>query len=193
MTPILGIMASSISGSKAVTTAYESIATTTVGSGGAANITFSSIAATYTHLQIRGIIRGTTATPDYNGLRIQLNSDTGANYAWHELFGDGATAASYSGSSTTYMDDIGILTGGTNTANIFGANIIDILDYASTTKTKTVRSLSGQNSNNTYGGIRLSSGLWNSTSAVTSIKLFYGASATIAEYSSFALYGIKGA
>ena len=188
MTPILGIMASS---RLVASTAFESIATTTVGSGGAANITFSSIAATYTHLQIRGIIRGTTATPDYNGLRIQLNGDTGSNYAWHELVGSGATAAAYSGSSTTYMDDIGILTGGTNTANIFGANIIDILDYASTTKTKTVRSLSGQDSNNTYGAIRLSSGLWNSTSAVTSIKLFYGASSTIAEYSSFALYGIK--
>lgn len=34
-------------------TDYDSIATTTVGAGGAASITFSSIPSTYQHLQIR--------------------------------------------------------------------------------------------------------------------------------------------
>jgi hypothetical protein len=51
--PILGIIASAITGNL-VTTSYESIETVTVGSGGSATVlTFSSIPATYTHLQIR--------------------------------------------------------------------------------------------------------------------------------------------
>jgi hypothetical protein len=54
--PILGIIASAITGNL-VTTSYESIATVTVGGGGAATVAFTSIPATYTHLQIRGIGR----------------------------------------------------------------------------------------------------------------------------------------
>jgi hypothetical protein len=50
--PILGIIASAITGNL-VTTSYESIETVTVGSGGSATVTFSSIPATYTHLQIK--------------------------------------------------------------------------------------------------------------------------------------------
>jgi hypothetical protein len=56
--PILGIIASAITGNL-VTTSYESIATVTVGGGGSATIDFTSIPATYTHLQIRGIARST--------------------------------------------------------------------------------------------------------------------------------------
>jgi hypothetical protein len=52
--PILGIIASAITGNL-VTTSYESIATVTVGGGGSARCYFSSIPATYTHLQIRSI------------------------------------------------------------------------------------------------------------------------------------------
>jgi predicted patatin/cPLA2 family phospholipase len=76
-------------------------------------------------------------------------------------------------------------------ANIFGAGVIDILDYANTNKYKTVRALSGHD-NNGSGYVNFESGLWMSTSAITSIKLFTAGN-VYAQYTQFALYGIKGA
>ena len=70
-----------------------------------------------------------------------------------------------------------------------GVSIIDIHDYASSTKNKVIRTVSG-NDQNGAGNIYLTSGLWLSTAAVTSITLF-----TTANYlnTTFALYGVKGA
>jgi hypothetical protein len=69
---------------------------------------------------------------------------------------------------------------------------MDILDYANTNKYKTVRTLSGYDLNNaTYGALRSYSGLWMNTNAITSIK-FYADGVNLAQYSQFALYGIKG-
>jgi hypothetical protein len=68
--------------------------------------------------------------------------------------------------------------------------ICDVLDYANTNKFKTLRSLTG-NDRNGSGSIWLDSGLWRSTSAITSIKFTTGTA--FAQYSQFALYGIKGA
>jgi hypothetical protein len=171
------------------TNSYESISTVTVGGGGQATISFTSIPGTYTHLQIRAIARS-AASNDYN-VNIKLNSDTGSNYAYHRLYGTGATAAAQAGSSLTYANIAAITTLNSETASAFGAAIIDILDYANTSKYKTVRSLNGRDING-GGTINLHSGLWQSTSAITRID-FTGASAdSFAQYSSFALYGIKG-
>jgi hypothetical protein len=75
-------------------------------------------------------------------------------------------------------------------ANYFAATNIDILDYASTTKAKTVRALGG-NDRNGYGRIQLSSGLWFATpQAITSIVLTTDGTA-FAENSQFALFGVK--
>ena len=70
--PILGIIASSRL--TAAPNSYESIYTTNVGSGGVADVTFNSIPATYTHLQIRYIARGTSDSETTNGgIFIKLN------------------------------------------------------------------------------------------------------------------------
>jgi len=93
--PVLGIVASQISGHLfAPSGAYESIATTTVGSGGASTITFSSIPSTYTHLQIRSINRNTRGLSGMVAtLAMSFNSDvTAGNYYRHRLEGDGSTA-----------------------------------------------------------------------------------------------------
>lgn len=164
------------------------LAETTVGVGGTANITFSNIPADYQHLQIRGIARDTTAFGQTANLRYQYNSDTGSNYAWHRLYGDGATATSDQTNTTTQILG-GVLVEGAATASRFGVNIIDILDYASTSKYKTSRALYGADLNGS-GYVFLSSGLWMSTSAITSIKL-YPTSGNFAQYTSFQLYGIK--
>ena len=189
MAPILGIMASQISGHLwAPSGAYDSIATTTVGAGGASSITFSSIPSTYTHLQVRGIVRPGTNNAD---MRLTLNSDSGSNYARHRLIGNGASIDATGTASTAFIgifDANGLQTG---TASTFGVAVIDILDYANTSKYKTVRVLSG-NDNNGSGQVGISSGLWQSTSATSTVTLVMS-SGNFAEYTQFALYGIKGA
>jgi hypothetical protein len=174
VSPILGIIASS----RAVPNSYESIATVTVGSGGAANIEFTSIPSTYTHLQIRGIGLITSA----GGFTVQFNSDTGSNYSWHQLYGEGSIAQSNSGATQTFM----YMAYGGGSATAPNALVTDILDYANTNKYKTLRSLSGNDLNGS-GGIQFWSGNWRSTSAITSIKV----TASFNQYSQLALYGVK--
>jgi hypothetical protein len=188
--PILGIMASQISGHLwAPSGAYDSIATTTVGSGGASSITFSSIPSTYTHLQIRGISRNTLAA-SLATARIQINGDTSANYTVHEIYGDGSTAGAYAATGLT-RTSYGNISAASAGANIFAASVIDILDYTNTNKYKTLRMFNGVDLNGS-GELDFSSGLWMSTSAITSITLFFSDSTNFTQYSSFALYGIRG-
>ena len=185
MSPILGIWASARQPALNATS-YESIATTIVGSGGAADITFSSIASTYKHLQIRVMTRSTAAI-SLGGFRLEFNGDTtSSNYKGHYLYGD----ASSVGAGTSSYIGVGLITGASATANVFGISIIDIIDYANTNKNKTVKSLAGSDLNGS-GEIDFFSGLWINTSAITSIRLF-AAAPNFAQNSSFALYGIKG-
>jgi hypothetical protein len=176
--PIFGITASSNQSIKL--TDFYQIATTTVGSGGAANIEFTSIPQNYTHLQIRGISKHVTEGNDY----MQFNSDTGSNYSWHELWGDGATAFSSPGSTQSFMK---VNYGFTDTS-VFGEAVIDILDYKNTNKFKTIRTLTGA-TNNSSAYVLLRSGNWRSTNAITSIKI-YPASGNFSQYSSYSLYGV---
>jgi hypothetical protein len=129
--------------------AGESIATVTVGGGGAADITFSSIPSDYTHLQIRGIGLITSA----GGFTVQFNTDTGSNYSWHQLYGEGSIAQANSGATQTFM--YMAYGGGSTTAP--NAFVTDVLDYANTNKYKTLRSLSGNDLNGS-GGIQFWSG-----------------------------------
>ena len=75
----------------------------------------------------------------------------------------------------------------------FGFKLIfDILDYTNTNKNTTTRALTGNETNGTAGqAILFSSGNWRNTAAITSI-LIYPSSGNFSQYSSFALYGIKG-
>jgi hypothetical protein len=165
---------------------FESIATYTVAAS-ETSISFNSIASTYKSLQIRYLAKRNDAL-NTSTCAIQFNSDTAANYVYHELNGNGTTVAA---SASTAKTNIGsqYVTGTTPTSTM-GVGIIDILDYASTTKNKTVRSISGGDVNGTGGIVVLGSGLWLSTSAITSITLLVGSNWV--NGSTFALYGIKG-
>jgi hypothetical protein len=172
---------------------YESIATTTVGAGGAATVTFSSIAGTYSHLQLRHFCitnRGTYAIED---LKINFNSDTAANYSYHLLRGNGSTvvSAAAANASFIYLD----VASGTSVSNYFGVGVTDILDYSNTNKYKTTRSLTGIDTNGSvageFGRVELQSGSWRNTAAVTSIVIAPLNGTQFNQYSSFALYGIK--
>ena len=188
--PILGTIASSKL--SAAANSYESISTVTVSSS-TSSITFSSIPATFKHLQVRAITRNTRTSDRAGSPGIQLNGDTGSNYFYHRLYGDGTTAAVDSSTSTSRIFSIGMPTD-LNTSGIFGAQIWDILDYANTNKNKTVRVFTGFDNNRTSdtGAVGLTSGAWNNTSAITSITIFPNVD-NWAVGSTFALYGIKGA
>ena len=186
--PILGIIASS---TLVAAGDFESIATVSVGGGGAANVEFTSIPATYTHLQIRYLIRGANSSNAVE-TSITYNNSTTNYRGGKQLYGDGSTAIA-NGESFTDRNYLMYSPAATATASVFSAGITDILDYANTNKYKVIRSLGGFDSNVLGNGfILFRSGLWMDTSAITSIKIT-AATGNLAQYSHFALYGIKGA
>jgi hypothetical protein len=173
-----------------VTNSYESIATVTVGGGGSASISFSSIPSTFKHLQVRAIGRTDRASLFGDFGKLTFNSDSGANYSDHQLQGDGASVVAGAASSANFIR-INRFAAATATANAFGALTIDVLDYADTNKYKTLRNLGGIDSNGS-GDIFLISGNWRSTTAVNSLTITVGGGTLFNQYSQFALYGIKG-
>ena len=161
---------------------YEPIATTTLGSA-AASITLSSIPATYTDLRLVIVARGTTA----DNCSIQFNNDTGTNYSETGLQGNGSAAASWRRTNVAYIR-LTNAAGLPTAANTFLMNTYDIFNYAGSTY-KTVLGVNSNDQNGSGDSGRLT-GLWRSTSAITSIKIFtnFGADFTIGTTAT--LYGI---
>ena len=144
-------------------------------------ITFSNIPQTYTHLQVRGIMR---MSSNGDGPTMRFNGDTTtSNYRIHYLQGNGTTATSGTIANNFYAPITM-----PNGANIFGSFVIDILDYTSTNKNKTIRTLEGYDANGS-GHVTFTSGLWLATpAAITSIVM---SGTTPQTYSNVSLYGIK--
>ena len=187
---MLNVISGLLSGgaAPAAATSYESIATVTVGSGGTSSISFSSIPSTFKHLQIRVLARTTNGGSD-NYANLTFNSDSGANYSYHDLQGTGSAAAA-TGLASQNAIYLQRYAGAGAAASIFGASVTDVLDYQDTNKYKTVRNLGGDDRNGA-GYIYLVSGSWRNTAAITSITITPEAN-NWAQYSTFALYGIKG-
>ena len=164
-----------------VFSSYESIASTTVGSGGASNVEFTSIPADYTHLQIRAITGNVTSGNASSGVYYTANSDTtNSNYKSHALYGDGGSVVASAGNRLLGL--IGATSG-------YNAYVIDILDYKNTNKYKTIRSLSGFDQNG-YGFVWFASSVWMNTNAITSLK-FDSDGGNFLQYTQFSLYGVK--
>ena len=174
---------------------FESIQTVTA-SGGQTSLVFTSIPSTYKHLQIRGIARNTYNESSDLNVRIYfntLNSPSSTSYADHYLNGNGSSA-----SATAATDGANFMVKSSqgsdfDLANTYAASIIDIHDYASTTKNKTVRYFAGYNFNSTStdASVSLGSALWQSTSAINQITIL-NAVVSFKAGTTFALYGIKG-
>ena len=162
---------------------YDSIATAIVGSGGQSTITFSSIPSTYKHLQVRFIARGLSA----NVVIARFNSDATSNYSYHSLIGRGDAVVTSMGSPA---NNISLFPNQVMTAaSTFSVGVIDVLDYSNANKYKTLRTLNGGDSNG-GGAIQIQGGFWRNTTAITSITLTHNGTG-FAQYSHFALYGIK--
>jgi len=154
-------------------------------------VSFTNIPNTYTHLQVRLIGRDSPAAT-VGDLRFRFNSDSGNNYTYHSLQGDGSSAISVAQTATNYgRFGRNTLVASSSTASVFCANIVDILDYSNTNKNKTVRTLAGYDTNGS-GRIELLSSLWMSTSAITSIEMVSDGGSFV-QYTQFALYGVKSA
>jgi len=81
---------------------YEPIATTTVSNSSTSTVTFSSISGTYTDLIIIGNL-GSETTNAFPYL--QFNGDTGSNYSYTQLYGNGngSSAATARSSNNTKL------------------------------------------------------------------------------------------
>ena len=185
--PILGVIASSISGSKISTNSYESIASAN-GSGSTSVINFSAIPSTYKHLQIRF----SAITAVANQILITANGDTGStSYTKHYTLGR-PNASLYTGGESGTAELLMMGAYGT-VATYPNVGIINIYDYSSTNKNKTFISIAGANDNTTTTGeVDIFSGLWKSTAAINQLNITTSG-ANFATTTKFSLYGIKGA
>jgi len=168
---------------------YELIQTRIL-SGNESSVIFSNLgdfSSTYKHLQLR-IVGRTNKDDTDDELRIVLNGDTGSNYSIHDFFaaGTGRTSSARTSQQNMYMGRLGAAN---INSNIFGPNVVDILDAYSTTKNKTLKAVSGTD-RPTNPFINLNSGAWYNTAPITSITVT--AIAPFVARSRFSLYGIRG-
>ena len=173
------------------TTSFESIATTSLTSAQSLISFDTSSLSAYKHLQIRYMARSARTSDVGATMVIRFNSDSGNNYAYHILYGDGSSAAAYNGSSTNVTRSYSVASSSSSNTDIYGVGVVDILDFRSTSKYKTLRHLGGYDRNGS-GELNLASGLWQSTNAITSVDFsLVEATANYEVDSHFALYGIK--
>jgi hypothetical protein len=179
---LLGILNSQAAGGGGG--AFDLLETTTLTSS-ASSVTFSGLGAysDYKHLQIRMVAHSEAHTGSAS-LFLRLNSDTGNNYSYHGLLGNGS-AVSSSGVASISTFDAGQIPG-SNLTNQYSATSIDLLDFQSTTKFKTFRSLSANATNQ----IGLRSGVWQSLSGVTSLTLT-DSSGDLFTGTRASIYGVK--
>lgn len=170
---------------------YTLIASSTVGSGGAASIDFTSIASTWTDLVLKVSARSNQASGN-DFIKLRFNSDSGSNYTYRRLYGTGsATGSDNSGGLSTstvtaYMSIAG------DTANTFGNGELYIPNYAGGNyKSISVDGVAENNASTEYSSLVAS--LWNSNSAITSINLTPNNGTLFVQYSTAYLYGVKNA
>jgi hypothetical protein len=163
---------------------YTLIASSTVGSGGASYVEFTSIPATYTDLKLVLSLRG-DQTGTYASSFISFNgSSTGFTNKF--IYGDGATAGSYGGSTNQSADQ----NGDTTTSNTFASTEIYIPNYTSSNfKSVSIDGVTENNATTAYA--ELGALLWSNSAAITSIRISPNATKNWVQYSTAYLYGIS--
>jgi hypothetical protein len=168
-------------------TTYTFISSSTVGSGGAANIEFTSIPQTYTDLVILTSLRSNRSTPQ-DWVKIQFNSDN-TSFNWRGAFGSGNSTGS---ENDTGAIRLGRISGNTATSNTFGNGSLYILNYTSSNKkSSSAEGVSENNGTEAYAA--MDANLWSNSAAITSIKLLPADGTLFLQYSTAYLYGISNA
>ena len=180
----LGIF--SAAGAGVVAGTYELITSSILGSS-QSSVVFDTtgLGSNYKHLQMR-IVAKTDGGDANEAMILRFNSDTGTNYGYHILRGNGSAASSVNESSINKIFFQRFA--GNATTGFFGSSVLDILDAFSTTKNKTTRNLGGV----ATGVVSLDSGLWRNTAAITTISLLPQIGTNFVTGSRFSLYGIRG-
>ena len=169
---------------------FELIASSTVGSGGASSIDFSSIPGTYTDLCLKVSARNDASTT-VGGLWIQFNGFS-TNLSSRVLYGTGSATGSFSDTTIFAYSDAASATSST-----FSNVEYYIPNYAGSNN-KSVSVDAVMENNATAASSSLTAGLWSSSSAITSIKIqtFNNSNSALAnfvQYSTAYLYGVKNA
>lgn len=185
----LGILAVAGSGAAGATDAFDWLETQSITTS-TASVTFSNLNnySAYQHLQIRVTARGAGSTgTTYGAVNVRFNGDTASNYWYHNLRGDGSGVSSEGTSGTSISLERSQAAGG-STADVYGFLIFDILNFNSTSRKKTLRSMHGTIVS--VSNLFQSSGFWNNTNAVTSITL--APTYSFRAGSRISIYGLKG-
>jgi hypothetical protein len=186
----LGVLAVAGAGAAALPSDYDWLETTTLGSD-TSSVTFSNLNnySAYKHLQIRTVTRGASG---YGGtMYLRFNGDTASNYARHFIAGFGNTVSVGGNANAAFIALPATTADGADPdSNVFGASVIDILDFSLTTKNKTIRGFGGVRRSDSAGAIELRSGVWMNTAAITSLTIS-PSSGNFKANSRFSLYGIK--
>lgn len=166
---------------------YVAIATVTVGSGGAANISFASIPQTYTDLLLK--LSARSASSSAEGVNLKINSIT-TNYTSRFISGNGSSAGS--GTRTTYQgwDIASVVNYSTTTSSTFAPVEVYIPNYTSS-NAKSASSESAQETNATLAYMYMTAHSQTSTAAITDITLTVQDSSNFSQYTTATLYGIK--
>jgi hypothetical protein len=164
------------------------IASNTVGSGGVASVTFSSISSTYTDLMLKVSARSNASGTYVDDLILQFNSST-TNYSYTQLYGTGSAvgAGNSNGLAGAYA---GTFDSTNATANTFGNSEMYIPNYAGSNY-KSISADAVAENNATANFQNLVASLWSNTAAITSITLASLNGGNFIQYSTFYLYGIK--
>jgi len=170
-------------------TTYQFINSVTVGSGGAANMEFTAIPASYTDLVVFLSARGTESQV-YNSFKLQFNNSS-SGYSAKEVFGDGSSLSSLTRGVVDNGLYIGNIVGNSATASIFSNFCIYIPNYAGSNH-KSISDDAVSENNAALAYAQITAGFWTDTSAITSIKLSWSTQ-TILQYSTAYLYGISNA
>jgi hypothetical protein len=138
------------------------VSTVTVGSGGAASISFTGIPATGKDLLILVSIRGNGG----NQYRVQFNGDTASNYPYRLLYGSGSSVFNDNGTNGPFD----FINDSSTTSNTFSNSRIYVSNYAgSTNKSMSLDSVTENNGTTAYQAIQAAT--WNNTAAITSVTL----------------------
>jgi hypothetical protein len=180
-----GVLSAAARGITPFSSDYELIASA-FGTGSSGVITFSSIPATYKHLQIRYTAKNSSTATDIN---LTFNGITSGSYIRHRLFGNGSVMDSNSSSTSATSIQLTEAMASSTTTALTSAGVIDILDYVSSTKNTTIQARYGQSTN--LNRIYSVTGALFNTASITSITLTASAN-NYANISRFSLYGIKG-
>jgi hypothetical protein len=168
----------------------KAIQTVTVGAGGASNIVFTSIPQTYTDLMVVLSTRCDETSITFGQLYVAPNNAT-TNLTSRVLYGDGTNVGSQ---SYTTADSVWTYTASNQvTANAFGSASFYFPNYTSSNNKSISIEGAGEN-NGTEARSSLTTGLWTSSSAITSLNFYVLGSGLVSrnflQYSTATLYGI---